>query len=630
MNVNIGSFFYHCGTIILVCMSAGLSKTRSVQSPSQNRSTGVSLSDVRTLEQRLHPYLTERSARRRHHRSKTETIFQPRESDFILLSKLWGRLSPEFRSLYKSAAQLPDSFLTYASPGGHFDILYTTSGADGVDPTDNYGYDPFDWRQKNSTANGIPDYIDETAFALDSTWSMEINRFTFVAPTSGYDERYPSDRYKVVIEKQRASYYGLTFLNEEIENNRGYSSTITLRNDWSGDEWNSLGYDTNPIAGVRVTCAHEFFHAIQYAMSWHVTDDIWLDDFPVGWTEGSAVVMEELAFDSINDYLQYSGAYFQQPTISFFSQDVSDFVYTNALPLLFIYYHTPSGKGIDFIRTMHFSNYAKQKVFSENLLETSRSIGSTWSNLLHSFHVESFFSGSRADPGRFIPDAAAFSMSEAPYSDLPLMLTRTMGSNSAYHVRLNPSRQHADTLTIRFNGEMKTAGIPSGNSWSVTALLQKKGQDSLVALPVDADGSASLIITPWRSLDEATFVITNADPESDRKKSFTITCNIDTLVPSDRVDLYPNPLSLRKNNSTSYVSGSDIDDIALYSMSGSLLWRLPEQSATTEPGRQRYTIPCRNREGTSFIPGMYTVIITRNEQSTLSPKRLRRTLLIAP
>ncbi len=630
MNGNKFSFFSHGSAVLLLCITTGFSKTRSLPGSSEHRTTRVSLTQVRSLEQRLRPYLTERSARRRHHRRMTETTLPPRENDLMLLSKFWGRLSPEFKALYKSAAQLPDSFLTYASPGGHFDILYTTSGADGVDPTDTYGFDPSDWRQKNSGANGIPDYIDETAFALDSTWSMEIDRFTFVAPTSGHDERYPSDRYKVVIENQRLSYYGLTFLNEELENNRGYSSSITLRNDWSGDEWNSLGYDTNPIAGVRVTCAHEFFHAIQYAMSWHVTRDIWLDDFPVGWTEGSAVVMEELAFDSINDYLQYSGAYFQQPTISFFGQDVSDFVYTNALPLLFIYYHTPSGEGIDFIRTMHFSNYSKQKVFSENLLETSRTIGSSWNTLLHSFHVESFFSGSRADPERFIPDAAGFSMREAPNSDLPLQLTRTMGSSSAYHIRLTPSPRHIDTLTIRFTGDMEANGRQAENNWSVTALLQKKGLDSLVSLPVNAEGGASLMVTPWRSLDEAILIITNADPKSDSRRTFTVTCNVDTLIPSDRVDLYPNPLSLRKHNSTSYISGSDIDDITIYSMSGSLLWRLPEQSTTTEPGRQRYTIPCRNREGSSFIPGMYTVIITRKERSTLSPKRLRRTLLIAP
>ena len=47
-----------------------------------------------------------------------------------------------------------------------------------------------------------------------------------------------------------------------------------------------MGYQEHPEYGVRVTCAHELFHAVQYAMSWDVKESIFLDDFPLSCIEG--------------------------------------------------------------------------------------------------------------------------------------------------------------------------------------------------------------------------------------------------------------------------------------------------------------------------------------------------------
>ena len=51
------------------------------------------------------------------------------------------------------------------------------------------------------------------------------------------------------------------------------------------------------LNALRVTAAHESFHAIQFSY-YHGSDGSW-------WEEASATWMEEVAFTEVDDYLQY-------------------------------------------------------------------------------------------------------------------------------------------------------------------------------------------------------------------------------------------------------------------------------------------------------------------------------------
>ena len=71
----------------------------------------------------------------------------------------------------------------YISPGKHFEVYYSPSPIKSFLQNDNYGFDTLNnWRQKISAPNGIPDYVDEIAWALDSSWSIEVDRFGFQEP----------------------------------------------------------------------------------------------------------------------------------------------------------------------------------------------------------------------------------------------------------------------------------------------------------------------------------------------------------------------------------------------------------------------------------------------------------------
>lgn len=470
--------------------------------------------EISEFEQRLTPLFRNRVLRR-HQQKNVPLNFQVTESDLLQLHKVWYQLSDAFKALYAEASALPDSFEVFLSPGGHFSVYYTTDGINAVDPADKYHYDSGNWRKKVSGRNGVPDYIDEAAFALDSAWSMEVIRFGFVEPVVYKDPVDSSDRYKVVVESLTPSYYGYThFKSPSSVNDIGFASSISLRNDWSDPEWSDLGYDEEPIKGLRVTCAHEFFHGIQYSMSRYVKDDVYLDDFPYGWIEGTAVAMEELAFDSINDYHQYCGSYFTNPGMSFFSEGN---IYSNSILALYLFEHAVPGGGIDFIYNMHYNNYEKAITFQENLTTSAEQCGTTWSNLLHSFHINSYYTGENADTSKFIRDARFFTFLEPKPITEPDTLFASVKYRSTKSYKLLKMDEQIDTVNM-FIASSASDHTPNTRYVSASILLRKTGADSVVPLSFNPTTDiCSYILRPWKSWNELNLVITNSAPENEHR-----------------------------------------------------------------------------------------------------------------
>ena len=106
----------------------------------------------------------------------------PTTADLRTIATRWNELSAGFRKVYLEALEIPADYRMYQSPGFGVEIYYTTGGEDGVDTLDTLQGEEDDRWQLKSGSNGIPDYIDEVARALDSTWNMEIERFGFPEP----------------------------------------------------------------------------------------------------------------------------------------------------------------------------------------------------------------------------------------------------------------------------------------------------------------------------------------------------------------------------------------------------------------------------------------------------------------
>ena len=166
---------------------------------------------------------------------------------------------------------------SYTSPGGKFEIFYSTSGSDSVSVVD-----------KNE--NGVPDYVEWLAEAADSSYRHEVLRIGFKDPIP------EGAKYKFYIENTGGS-YGYT---ETVSRSAGEPETVIyIENDFEGFPPNTHP-EGDQKGALFATVAHEFKHAIQFSQNrWRSPSGAF------NWSEMDATLMEEVVYDDVNDYYHY-------------------------------------------------------------------------------------------------------------------------------------------------------------------------------------------------------------------------------------------------------------------------------------------------------------------------------------
>lgn len=160
----------------------------------------------------------------------------------------------------------------YLSSDGHFIVEYEVTGVDSVDVTD---IDP---------ANGVPDYVERVAESLETSWAVEVDQLGFDAPATA------GQPYEVQL--RSIGSFGYT---ESSPGSPG-GTRIVLRNSYAGLPANEDPQGSE-IGALRVTAAHEFRHAGQFATSAWSEAGLWI--------EVDAVWIEDQVFDQVNDYYRY-------------------------------------------------------------------------------------------------------------------------------------------------------------------------------------------------------------------------------------------------------------------------------------------------------------------------------------
>ena len=142
---------------------------------------------------------------------------------------------------------------TYDSPGGFFKVHFTRTGSHAV-------YQP------DSTTGSIPDYVLSVAQICDSVYTIIISTLGYPLPPSdgGYAQGVDS-LYDIYITNLGGTVFGLTYPDslqfDSIGSLRG-TSFIEIDNDYQ--ESSFLTYNSRPLDAVRITMAHEYFHAVQF------------------------------------------------------------------------------------------------------------------------------------------------------------------------------------------------------------------------------------------------------------------------------------------------------------------------------------------------------------------------------
>ncbi|NLD92316.1 MAG: T9SS type A sorting domain-containing protein [Fibrobacter sp.] len=476
-------------TIPLICVCFfTIHAGKTVECTSSRGLSGYTYQSISEFEQHIRKSVSDK---KNNSSPKYRIQEQLSQADLFYLTKAWNQLSTTAKNEYLSLTIIPDSARVFTTPGNHFEIYYMPSHKASHLNDDNYGFDRNSWQIKQSLPNGIPDYIDEIGWALDSCWELEVNRFNFIAPIPYKDNEYRSDKYKVVA--YNASDYGFTYpfpVSDKFTYPKGWSSIIDIATNWT-----ALRYDTNPLDAIRVTCAHEFFHAIQFSMTWNVLENfnLTLDDYPLAWLEGTATSIEEIAFPEVNDYVRYSSHYFSAPERPFLhDNDITNgFYYANSLLMLYIS-KILSPLSIDFTRTLLFNNYDKQQPFYSNLRTVSNNFSKQWTDILHDFHVASFYTGKYADTSRFLNDAQVFDT--ITVRDDSIVYSQPLIKKVfPYGMRLftlrNTTTFPIDSLHLIFEHKSQNTISAADIPWSASILRIHKSIDTSISVSLDNDGN---------------------------------------------------------------------------------------------------------------------------------------------
>jgi hypothetical protein len=219
----------------------------------------------------------------------------PRDATLILrdLALRAGRLAPDARADAERLLARPTS--GRADP---FGTGYRTKNRDNLCSAHLCFHWVRDTRDapvlEDSDGDAVPDWVETTAATFEHVWRVEIDDDGYRTPRS---DRSSADnggdgRLDVYLADLGSDgIYGYCTSDDPARRRRDVSSYCVVDDDFSRTQFRA-----SPQDSLRVTAAHEFFHAVQFA--YDVAEDVWL-------MEGTAAWVEDEVYDRINDNHQY-------------------------------------------------------------------------------------------------------------------------------------------------------------------------------------------------------------------------------------------------------------------------------------------------------------------------------------
>ena len=142
-------------------------------------------------------------------------------------------------------------------------------------------------------ADGVPEYVASVREEFDHAWRRIVVEGGYRPPlpdTGGPDARL--DVY--LADLGGTGYYGYcTSDDPDLQSTNTASAYCVLDNDYAPEQY---GYANTPRDTMRVTAAHEFFHAVHFA--YDLWEDAWL-------MEASSAWVEDELYDHIDDNRQF-------------------------------------------------------------------------------------------------------------------------------------------------------------------------------------------------------------------------------------------------------------------------------------------------------------------------------------
>ena len=392
--------------------------------------------------------------------------------------------------LLARALQRPSLAHHAVSPSGHFRVHYDTEGPDAVGTADADG-------------NGVPDYVDLAMTLADSAWHVQVEVLGYQEPPAdgGFGGGDEIDIYLTDVGRSRR--YGLTYPMSGGDSGPSY---LEIDNDFENPVFGTADGVCSGYSGsrghdaLRVTLAHEFFHAVQFGY-YQGYDGAW-------WQEASATWMEDVLHPGVNDYLQYVCIFLESPKSALDSGDprVDLHAYGSSIFAFFL----DQRYGRETIRFTWEEHARRRAVSLDNFdralrdfhgeagesgpeagLDRAFSDFAVWSWFVGDRHRDEFFTEGDRYPSREEP---AFPVSAgAAAAD-----SGAIDHMASRYVRLDP-RLLPGGATLRID--------QPGGRWRNRLLLASP--DSLEERDLRADGLVT--VRGWDAWDEVVLVLSNVD-----------------------------------------------------------------------------------------------------------------------
>ncbi|HET6624877.1 MAG TPA: MXAN_6640 family putative metalloprotease [Nocardioidaceae bacterium] len=149
---------------------------------------------------------------------------------------------------------------------------------------------------QDSDGDKVPDWVELTGATFEHVWDTEVGEYGYRAPKSDLTSQHHGpdgklDVYLADLGDDRL--YGYCTSDDPARRSRwDVSAYCVVDDDFAAAQYGGVA----PVTSLRVTAAHEFFHAIQFGYDW--AEDVWL-------MEGTAAWVEDEVYDGANDNLQY-------------------------------------------------------------------------------------------------------------------------------------------------------------------------------------------------------------------------------------------------------------------------------------------------------------------------------------
>lgn len=320
----------------------------------------MNFSFAQEIEQKLQ-VLESKSSSDKAHKCGTHLVLELKNSE----------LTPKQKLRLNKISERPTNQFSYSTPSSKFTVHYDTSGEKAVSLED-------------SDNSGIPDYVETMLEIFDSVYRFEIDTLGYTAPPISIT--LGSGKYDIYIE----NFNGGVFAYTDSDEGNQFNSYIRMDNNYSENS-----YLTKGIEAVKVTAAHEFLHMVQFGL---LGGSVLNNEIP--FAEMSAVWMEDLMFDEINDYYNYLGAFFKSPETFLFSGAGS---YRFGASVWCHFLEEKFGKNI--IRDIWNGVTATKRNyhFTEELL--TNSYNTDFENAFNEFVIWTYFTGSRTVENNYFDEA---------------------------------------------------------------------------------------------------------------------------------------------------------------------------------------------------------------------------------